>query len=101
MLVLILEFGICPTGKRELNNRPELWWNDFDGMKVGWHFNGDYMNYHHQINSTIWVNTGLLQKKLDNTIANEYNAFSYRFNYKTGLDKWSKKHINYPSQSLS
>ena len=74
----------------ELNNRPELWWNDFDGMKVGWHFNGDYMNYHHQINSTIWVNTGLLQKKLDNTIANEYNAFSYRFNYKTGLDKWSK-----------
>ena len=48
------------------------------------------MNYHHQINSTIWVNTGLLQKELDNTIANEYNAFSYRFNYKTGLDKWSK-----------
>ena len=76
-----------------LNNRPDIWWNDFDGVKLGWHFNGSYLNYHHKINSTLWFNTGLLQGDINEAISKEYNPISYRFNYSTGLDKWSKNSL--------
>ncbi len=77
--------------KYELNARPDLWWNNYDGVKVGLHFNGDYMNYHHKIDANIWLNTGILQDyQYYDSYKNEYNPFSYRFNYNTGLDKFSK-----------
>ena len=76
--------------KYELNSRPDVWYNNFDGVKVGWHFNGSYMNYHHKINSNVWLNTALLQRDIDENIVDKYNPISYRFNYSTGLDKFSK-----------
>jgi len=77
--------------KYELNARPDLWYNNYDGIKLGFHFNGDYMNYHHKLDANIWLNTSFLQDyNYYDDYQNEYNPFSYRFNYNTGLDKFSK-----------
>ena len=75
----------------ELNARPDLWWNNYDGFKIGLHFNGDYMNYHHKIDGNVWLNTGFSQNyQYYDDYKSEYNPFSYRLNYNTGLDKFSK-----------
>ena len=75
----------------ELNIRPDVWYNNYDGIKLGFHINGDYMNYHHKVDASIWLNTAFLQDyDYNDYYQNEYNPFSYRFNYNTGLDKFSK-----------
>jgi aminopeptidase N len=75
----------------ELNVRPDVWYNNYDGVKLGFHINGDYMNYHHKLDANIWLNTAFLQDyNYYDYYQNEYNPFSYRFNYNTGLDKFSK-----------
>ena len=75
----------------ELNLRPDIWYNDYDGIKLGFHINGDYMNYHHKVDASVWLNTAFLQDyNYYDYYQNEYNPFSYRFNYNTGLDKFSK-----------
>ena len=49
------------------------------------------MNYHHKVDASIWLNTAFLQDyNYYDDYQNEYNPFSYRFNYNTGLDKFSK-----------
>jgi aminopeptidase N len=70
----------------ELFLRPDVWYNSYDGLKIGAHFNGDYLNYHHRIDGNIWLNSGI---SLD-SLGSNYDPISYRFNYKTGLDKFSK-----------
>ncbi|MBL6663606.1 MAG: M1 family peptidase [Flavobacteriales bacterium] len=75
----------------ELNARPDVWYNNYDGVKLGFHINGDYMNYHHKVDANVWLNTAFLQDyNYYDYYQNEYNPFSYRFNYNTGLDKFSK-----------
>lgn len=75
----------------ELNARPDVWYNNYDGVKLGFHINGDYMNYHHKVDASVWLNTAFLQDyNYYDYYQNEYNPFSYRFNYNTGLDKFSK-----------
>jgi len=77
--------------KYEIFARPDIWYNAYDGIKAGLHFNGGYLNYHHMFDANIWFNTGLLQGPYDSTVAiNSFDQISFRFNYKTPLDKFSK-----------
>jgi hypothetical protein len=77
--------------KYEMKARPELWYNSFDGIKLGAHFNGGYMNYKHVFDATFWINTGIGQGDLvDENSKREYDALSYRINYRTGIEKFSK-----------
>ena len=95
--------------KYELNIRPDLWYNGVDGLKTGLHFQGDYMNYHHQFEAGVWVNTGLAQIEEylpeteilyfdDDSVLttetvrnhNDYDPISYSIKYQTALDKVSK-----------
>jgi len=70
----------------EIKYRPDLWWNNYDGVKVGLNLNGGYLNHHHLFNATVWLNTGALQK--DSIVkANEYDPYSYRLDYNTNLDE--------------
>ncbi len=79
-----------PT-KYEIKARPELWYNGYDGMKAGFHMNGNYMNYKHIFDLTLWINTGLGQQKyIEGGRLNTYDVLSYRFNYKIPLDKINK-----------
>jgi hypothetical protein len=69
----------------EVKYRPDLWWNNYDGIKVGLNLNGGYMNHHHLFDATAWLNTGALQK--DSILnPNNYDHYSYRVTYNTNLD---------------
>jgi aminopeptidase N len=68
--------------------RPDLWWNNLDGIKAGLHFNGNYMQKKHQFKLTAWYNTDLgtnyangIDFKSNNTL------IDYNFWYKNLLSK--------------
>lgn len=78
----------------ELYARPDVWYNGYDGLKVGLHMNGNYMAYRHIFDGNIWFNTGIGQNYLDTTTENHskdlYDNVSFRFNYRTSTDKFMK-----------
>lgn len=59
--------------------RPDIWWNAYDGFKIGWHLNGNYMNRLHKFHLTAWYNTRLFQGNLP--ISDEAYFETGRFNY--------------------
>ncbi|MEY2829388.1 MAG: hypothetical protein RIQ33_1246, partial [Bacteroidota bacterium] len=69
--------------------RPELWWNGVDGMKLGLHVNGNYMNYKHSFSATVWYNT-----RLFNNVAET----DYVKNNKDGLSIYNKINFNIEAQ---
>jgi aminopeptidase N len=79
--------------KYHVYTRPELWWNAIDGFRVGWHLNGNYMQYKHKISMSVWFPTTLAQGNPAryNYGFNEYNTVTdvvnYRIDYETGLNK--------------
>ena len=76
----------------EMKARPSLWYNGYDGIKVGAHLNGGYMNTKHVFDVTAWFSTGFGQAYLDSTTnKNKYNTFSFLLNYKTSTAKFIKK----------
>ncbi len=85
----------------EIKYRPDVWWNNYDGMKVGLNLTGGYLRHHHLFDASVWFNTGALQKdSIPN--ANDYDYYSYRINYNTNLDKIAlNTRINTRSQFLA
>jgi hypothetical protein len=76
----------------ELFARPDIWFNNYDGVKVGLHLNGNYLNYRHIFDANVWYNTGLLQQPLPaGAEINKFDLISFRFNYKTATDKVLKR----------
>lgn len=76
--------------------RPSLWYNGYDGLKFGMHLNGNYMNYHHVFDATVWVNSGMGQHYLDSTVSvNDKDGLSFLINYKTATDRFMKKSAVY------
>jgi aminopeptidase N len=67
---------------------PSLWYNGYDGLMLGMHMHGDYMFFKHNLNGSIWLNTGIFQ---DNTTAipnvNRHQTISFDLGYQTPLDK--------------
>lgn len=78
----------------ELYARPDLWYNGYDGIKVGLNLNGNYMNYKHIFDATVWFNTGIGQNYLDSITKSQakdlYDNISFRINYRTATDKFMK-----------
>ncbi len=76
--------------------RPDMWYNAYDGVKMGLHLNGDYMKVKHVFDFNLWANTMLFQddkaKQLSNSAFINYNPspISYRLNYSTPLLKIAK-----------
>lgn len=63
--------------------RPDVWFNNYDGLKMGVHFNGNYMNQKHVFRFTAWYNSGILSnvdfdKYKDKAIYPASYAFSYQ-----------------------
>ncbi|MCB0790359.1 MAG: M1 family peptidase [Flavobacteriales bacterium] len=67
--------------------RPELWWNGFDGVKVGGHFHGDYMNWKHKLWFTAWMSTGLGQYLRQGGVDPSYDLLSFILDYETGTER--------------
>jgi aminopeptidase N len=78
----------------ELYARPDVWYNGYDGLKVGIHLNGNYMQHKHIFDANVWLNTGIGQNFLDTAIERSakdlYDNISFRFNYRTSTDKFMK-----------
>jgi Peptidase family M1 domain len=78
--------------------RPDVWWNGYDGAKVGFHANGSYMKYKHRFHLSAWLNTGLGQylppyleaAQVDSIPDNADTGFdpiSFNFRYTNGTEK--------------
>ena len=85
----------------EVKYRPDVWWNNYDGAKVGLNLNGGYLRHHHLFDANVWFNTGVLQKdSIKNP--NDYDYYSYRLNYNTNLDEIAlHTRLNVKSQFLA
>ena len=79
--------------KYDLFIRPDIWYNSYDGFKLGFHVNGNYLYEHHIFDANIWYNTGLLQNinYNDNINKDKHDTYSFRLNYRTGINKIMKK----------
>ena len=76
----------------ELKARPSLWYNGYDGVKVGAHLNGGYMNTKHVFDATLWFSTAAGQSYIDSTqVKSNYNIVSFLLNYKTSTARFIKK----------
>lgn len=65
--------------------RPDIWYNAYDGMKFGFHANGNYMDYKHVFDVNVWFNSGVLQQ--DPFIGNnDFDLINFRMNYHTGIE---------------
>ena len=74
--------------KYEVEARPDLWYNSYDGMKIGANIQGDYLNKHHVFQANLWVNSGMFRDNMMNN--NQNDKVSYRMNYSTSLYKYIK-----------
>lgn len=71
--------------------KPDLWWNKFDGIKLGVHVKGDYLNTRHKIDAKLWMNTGVAQGEYGEDVSfNQYDDISYDLNYTDYLVNFSK-----------
>ncbi|MFN8292424.1 MAG: M1 family aminopeptidase [Chitinophagales bacterium] len=84
--------------------RPDVWWNAFDGFKIGLHLHGNYMNIKHRFALTVWANTHLAQGGKPYFPQEEKGKagwFSYRFDYQTTIDKlWKNASVYFSSRWL-
>jgi len=75
----------------ELRWRPDAWYNQYDGVKIGMHLNGNYLKNFHVFDANFWFNTALGQVHFPEAIyINKFDVFSYRVNYNTLLPKLGK-----------
>lgn len=81
--------------KYRLYLRPDVWWNAYDGFKVGINANGNYMGVKHVFNLTVWLNTHIAQGGARYNITKDAQKkagyFSYRFDYSNAIDKVMKR----------
>ncbi len=66
-----------------LHWRPDIWYNAIDRVKLGWHFNGNYMDVHDRFSATAWLNTAAFFDK-------DYkwrNVLSFNGSYNTPIFK--------------
>ena len=70
--------------------RPDLWYNSYDGFKLGYNMKGSYFNIKHKFELTIWFNTHLAQGgayHYSDADLKQAGWVSYMFSYSTPLNK--------------
>ncbi len=76
--------------------RPDIWWNDIDGFKIGLHLNGNYMQKKWQFKLNTWYNSDLASNYPKWMMTHSDNSLiDYKFWFKTLV----AKHINLIAQS--
>ncbi len=71
--------------------RPDVWYNQIDGIKAGVHIEGDYLNLLNKVDATVWWNTHLLQANRyagdEGAYYSKYAPVNYTFNYTTPITR--------------
>jgi hypothetical protein len=86
----------------EFYGRPDLWYNGYDGLKVGFHLDGAYMKHQHIFELAAWINTRLFQQPIkEDMFPYSYNRFSFRMQYRTPV-KWLSQNtwLDFHARSL-
>lgn len=86
-------FPLSTWKKYRIWMRPDIWWNAYDGFKLGVHLHGNYMNVKHNFAFSAWVNSHLAQGKevfFPQSQKDKAGWFSYRFDYSTAIDRLMK-----------
>lgn len=74
--------------KQKNYHRPDVWYNNFDGLQLGWHLEGDYLKFS-EYEVSAWVNTGLLQNEIPDAIKNDHQWVAFAYKYRSSLfRKW-------------
>jgi hypothetical protein len=91
-----------PNWKRyDMRIRPGLWYNGFDGVKIGAVLSGDYLRTKHVFEVGLFYSSGLGQAYLDETVTdynkikNKYNTISFWLDYKTSTNRFIKNSAIY------
>ncbi|MFN8310852.1 MAG: M1 family aminopeptidase [Chitinophagales bacterium] len=74
--------------------RPDVWYNSFDGFKLGLQLRGSYMYTKHVFSLQLWIPTRLAQGgfyAIPDGEKAKVSWFQYAFSYQTPLDKVLKK----------
>ncbi|MDZ4846094.1 MAG: M1 family metallopeptidase [Chitinophagales bacterium] len=97
---IILKFDSKVSNSPDWKNyrmywRPALWWNAYDGLKLGANLNGNFLNYKHRFSLTVMGSTKLGQgdpERFDfpSEDKSKFDKFNYRFDYSTSMDKLVK-----------
>ena len=75
--------------KYEIAARPDVWYNSYDGFKIGTSIKGNYLKKHHVFNANMWVNSGFFRSEnFNENFKND--KISYRFKYSTSMYKYVK-----------
>jgi len=86
----------------EMRWRPDVWYNDLDGVKIGLHLNGNYMHYKRRLELTAWYNSRSVPGLNDITYESSNwkgrnDPFSFNLNYSSPMPRVFKNtiwHIN-------
>ncbi len=71
--------------------RPDAWYNSYDGVKIGFHLEGDYLKVKHIFRSDFWINTTIGQAGLSpEAEINKNDQASFRLYYKTPVHRINK-----------
>lgn len=72
--------------------RPDVWYNNYDGIKVGLHLNGNYLNLKHKFSLSIWHNSGIATNRLTEQYKRGpgIDLFHYQFSYKHRLYRFQE-----------
>jgi aminopeptidase N len=81
---------------------PSLWYNRYDGIKIGVHMHGDYMLFRHNLSATLFLNTGILQNEPSNyPNINGHQIMSFKISYQTPVEKFiPRSSVNLYAQSM-
>ena len=71
--------------------RPDLWYSNYDGLKVGLNLGSAYLNTKHIVDANFWLNSGIGQNVDPSQMSiNKYDPISFRIQYKTLARKLGK-----------
>lgn len=71
--------------KYQITMRPDIWYTDNDGLKVGLVLNSNYYNFKHIIYAAVWYSPLAMQKAQDRDM--EAYPLNYVLNYKTRVGR--------------
>jgi hypothetical protein len=76
--------------------RPDIWWNAIDGIKLGAHVDGSYLNYLRNLYCTVWFNSRTLSQEAYRPYEGESwwkntSPIDYTLRYDNVLKKYSPK----------
>ena len=71
--------------QEKYNIRPDVWYNQYDGVQIGIHGNGNYMKELHHMSYTLWYNTRLGQHNIPGNINRKNQTFAIALDSKTSL----------------